>query len=365
MITKFHRYNESEVNIQLYDRVVCHGSIHTWDENGNYDINIEGQTGIVAYIRDGIRGQCGVVFDNYFFPVLKDLNHIINFRRGLFVPMNQLEQISPPVKNSMKFSDDAENLLNKLEFIKSIESSINYIDVTDKNDTISYISNDRLKRVPDKYIWNSPLRQEMKVGRFIQLINPYTDKRSLDKKIDIYKSAHNNIIGKKSIFKIVEGEEIRKWYDENSYRDGTGMLNKSCMKNKIERLDLYVDNPDKVSLLILVDEDNKLVGRSLIWRVGKPDITYQDRVYTVYQEDNQSFEKFAMEQGWNYYSRDHFNDMIIHLKYNPGRPEENPYMDTFEYFYIKGKYGKYYLSSQYENVGIDDWNTKFYEYSYV
>ena len=60
--------------------------------------------------------------------------------------------------------------------------------------------------------------------------------------------------------------------------------------------------------------------------------------------------------------------MIINLGYNPGRPEYNPYMDTFEYFYISGDHGKNYLTSEYEKDRSHlhpEGEKRFYEYSFV
>lgn len=372
MITKYQKFNEDVVELREYDRVIAHGELRVWnddnwgDERSEHSINMEGQTGIIFQIMSGHFKMCGVVFDNYFYPKLSDLDGNLKIKRGLWLPMNKIERIE---KKSFKdekpltFSDKAKRLFELCEYIKCpFWLNIDYVDITDKNDYVSYITKDRLNRLQEKDdVWNNNFRQEVRVGRFLQTINPYTNLKSLEKKINLYKGAYNGIILKRSTFRIVRGDEIYKWYDEFFYQEGTGQLNKSCMRNEKDRLRLYVENPEKISLLILINENNRLEGRALVWNVDKPDITYMDRIYTVYQEDVHRFENYAKQRGWKYFETYGFNHMIVQMKRNEGTPEENPYMDTFTYFYLNGKYGKYYLSTNYEDDNYED----FYEYNYI
>jgi hypothetical protein len=354
MILKYFKFNE-EVNneISYGDRVITHGKLKHWNEFGEYFINIDNQTGIIADVKRGAFKIYGVVFDDYFYAKLTDLDKVLKFKRGLWVGQDQLELIEERDYRSDKplsYSMDAKNLLEFCEYInRPVYLNIDYINITDKNDTISYITKDRLDRLgANDDQWDNNLRQEMRIGRFLQFLNPYSNQATVEKKVNLYKAAYNGIIDKKSEFRIVSGDEIYHWYDERSYQEGVGTLNKSCMRDKLERLSLYTNNPDKVSLLILVNDENKLVGRALIWNVDYPKLTYMDRTYTVYQEDVHRFEEYARQQGWKYYELTRNTPMRVFFKRRFDAPEESPYMDTFIAAYDNGEYGENYLSNKFE-----------------
>lgn len=366
MVLNFEKFLNEETlspeQIKEGDRIICYGSIEKHDENGNsFHLDIDGQTGIVAFVNRGYYNLCGIVFDNYFSNALNDLDRRININRCSWVITNKLKKI-PIVKenkNILKFSKNFKKIIDYVEYVECpiyIED-INYIDITSRQDTISYISNERLKRLNVwkddeetlEKIYSSTLRQEMKISRFIQMINPNTNKFSMDKKIDLYKSAYKSVILNKYNFKIVSGEDIRYWYDYRNYYGGVGSLNRSCMRNSMDRLNIYCENEDKINMLIMTDDDNnKLLGRALIWKVDKPKCIYLDRPYTVFQEDILAFYDFAIKRRWKYYDTPDFENMIIYLKKDYGDPERNPYMDTFSVFCIDGVQGNNYLTNSTE-----------------
>ncbi len=340
MIKDYLKFNESTKPIWYYDRIIAHGSLRFWGDDGQYNVDIEGQTGRVATIKGGGYKMVGVVFDNYFFNQLTDLDKILKFKRGLWVGMDQLEKVvveKPKIeRRPLSFSDKAKKVFEHCEYIEPpLFLDVDYIDVTEKNDTISYITRDRLERLGyDDDQWDNKLRQEMKVGKLIMMITPNTNQVSLEKKISLFKSAHNAIVTNKSTFKIVKGDEIGKWYNEDSYQEGTGQLNKSCMRDKMDRLSVYYTNPDKINMLILLNEDDKLVGRALVWKVDEPEgVTYMDRIYTVYSEDVHRFEDYARQHGWKYFEMYRYTTMKVYFDYDLGNEEENPYMDTFTNYY--------------------------------
>ena len=382
MILNYSKFYEGLVEeIRQYDRVICHGSLKYYDEEA-YHIDIEGKTGIVAEVKLGGERVCGVIFDNCFTKALNNLNmHNIKINRALWISEKHLEKVPyPPSKglNKTWLSDKLRDVMDYVEFIPPfrLRLDINYIDVTDKNDTVSYISNDRLDRLgSEDDQWKNNLRQEMKIGKFIQLINPYTDQPSLEKKINLYKATYNNIVMKNFSFTLVMGETVLKFYDEASYQEGAGSLNKSCMRNKLDRLNLYKDNPNKVKLLVMLNEEGKVAGRALVWNVdesypmialGKSNITYMDRPYVVYQQDIYLFEEYAKKNGWKYYEKGVRDKMIVYMGHDCGYPEENPYMDTFYYFYNVGPHGKFYLTNHLEEEDEDgEVFNDYYEYDQI
>ena len=66
--------------------------------------------------------------------------------------------------------------------------------------------------------------------------------------------------------------------------------------------DIYCKNPEKCKLLILLNEEEKLMGRALIW-VGMRKPTgrvYMDRIYVVNDADIKLYIDYAIENNWLY-----------------------------------------------------------------
>jgi hypothetical protein len=114
--------------------------------------------------------------------------------------------------------------------------------------------------------------------------------------------------------------------------------------------DIYVKNPDKVSLLILKsDDDQKIKARALVWNLDNPKVTFVDRIYTNDDSDVNLFKQYADSKGW-YYKRNQnsSNDRILIgkdgvtldegpllvtlLNENNGGYRNYPYLDTLKYF---------------------------------
>jgi hypothetical protein len=119
--------------------------------------------------------------------------------------------------------------------------------------------------------------------------------------------------------------------------------------SKGKYLKLYVNNPDKVKMLILYPEDirDKIIGRALIWQLDEPSgRIYMDRIYTAKDSDQYMFIEYAKSKGYLYkssqaYGWDYdiidgkdgnreFVPMVVNLK-----PEDYtyyPYLDTMQYY---------------------------------
>lgn len=151
-------------------------------------------------------------------------------------------------------------------------------------------------------------KEQMKIGKFANkiysLINETIPPTEMEKFVNEYKGI---ISAFKSMdnFDIVYGQNIRKFYNENTYSEGKGSLNQSCMRHDFCQLylDIFVDNPDKINLLILRNPINKLKidGRALIWNLdsdkGKK---FLDFPYTTKDYMYKIFESYAKKKGWFY-----------------------------------------------------------------
>lgn len=261
------------------------------------------------------------------------------------------------VKNSS--GNEIADILLQAENNNMYQSKFTLIDITDKNDFISFIQTNRILRknpdlnsdwrnqgiLPtdiylnnkDSEFWETG-RTEMAIGRWTRKV--FTDvlqksrssmilnNNELEEFVNQYKATHDSLNNIK--LELVEGEEIRHWYSVKNYENRMGQLGNSCMREpeKSTFFDIYVNNPDVCKLLILKSEsDNtKIKGRALIWKLNDGSY-YQDRVYTNNESDISLFENWAREKNMSYYRSDSVDDMTVQL--GNYTYQKYPYMDTF------------------------------------
>lgn len=178
----------------------------------------------------------------------------------------------------------------------------------------------------------------IKPGRLIKKLygDDYNEKE-VEEFVNILKAATN---AEDEEFKIISGEDIRKWYDVSTYAVDQNTLTKSCMRHSACQpyFDLYVDNPDLIKMLILINADNDLIGRALLWKIN--DITFMDRIYGT-DITIQKFINYAKKEGYIYkerqsYDNDYFIDKNNNIFYstfnipiNIKKYDKFPYLDTF------------------------------------
>lgn len=253
------------------------------------------------------------------------------------------------------------------------KSDINYINNTADSDIVTFLPKSKCKsypNIPDGYdpYMDGIGRSTMKIGRIVSSLfeqrhidNHLGDKRQIEKFVNAYKSWFDVSDFR---FEIVDGEDIKKYYLEESYHryhSSGGTLFNSCMRYQDRQsfLEMYSKNP-KVKMLILLDTFGgveKLRARALLWEAKTMDSTYlpvgsdvkvMDRIYYSMESDVITFKKWTIENGYiskylqkakvcNLFDVDGsvFKiDLIVKLdKYYF---EKYPYLDTFPYFDIGG-----------------------------
>jgi hypothetical protein len=196
-------------------------------------------------------------------------------------------------------------ILNRIDIhIRSPFLMLSYFDVVkDKNDMITYLPLDKFKRLEsqdDPY--KSRLRQSMKIGKLFRILDDKIIEKDVEKAINGYRAMHDICISNASDnLRLVSGEAIRFWYYEGTYVTGGGRLNSSCMKGKEKgpEMQMFVDNPQDIEMLILTNNDNKLLGRALVWHLTEPEgSVYMDYIYTRYDKDVELFRIYAKQRGW-------------------------------------------------------------------
>lgn len=283
--------------------------------------------------------------------------------------INFLNEAKEKEKCNLYFSNNFRNILKKIEtnnvaqeLLKSegnIVADFSWIDIDQKDSkNISYLQLDRANRVEgadltslpkiESPLWNSSLRQTMLVGKFINKLFPEKfSNNDIDKFYERYRPEVDS--KEDSRFKLVRGEDIRKWYNQNMYNGEMG----SCMRYDkcAPFFNIYCENPEKVGLLLYLDETGeKAYGRCLVWfGLFKPTgdtkesapYNLMDRIYVVNGKSSlpAMFKKYAIDNGWLYKEGDgsfclngvrKANAVTIRLK--PKDYGKYPYMDTMQYF---------------------------------
>lgn len=256
---------------------------------------------------------------------------------------DKLRKIFTKISNSS--SEEAKKIANFLilaEDSNQMEDKYTLIDVTDRNDYISHMQVNRIhKEFPgkddrvenDSKFWtNNKIRTEHKVGKWVTHIYKNVYKTTgfttaqIEEFSNVYKATYDGIDNLPD-FVILKGDDIKWGYLESNYSEGSGTLANSCMRypHCQTYFDIYTDNEDVCSLLVLKDSNNKVKGRALLWKLEDNDL-YMDRIYTANDSDKYLFVEWADENNYRKYSSD-YNSKTV--KVGESSYSKYPYMDTF------------------------------------
>lgn len=121
-------------------------------------------------------------------------------------------------------------------------------------------------------------------------------------------------------FKLLNGIDILEGYKYKNQIRNRSTLGNSCMNNKINLLDIYTENNDKVSLLVLYGFNNMILGRALIWKLKNRDELFMDRIYYADEYIRNLFINYAKNNKMIYRSGDAYDVFTIFL------PEKDKYI---------------------------------------
>ena len=264
------------------------------------------------------------------------------------------------------FLANTNNIICSIILNANTESGINYLSPSDKSDMISYLPESKFKNEMEFDVFGEKVgRSLMRVGRVVskliteEQLKQYGVKQS---QIEDFVNYYKSWFDKENVeFKIVEGDEIKKWYlDQNYFAPSgacMGTIWNSCMRYRERQsyLDLYCKNPNVKMLVMLVNYGGveKVRCRALLWddvrvansQVELPEtIKVMDRIYSVFDSDVKTFKKWAEDNGyitkWEQNAKSHqYFDIKGHpikIKCNLKIREKNlryyPYLDTFPFF---------------------------------
>lgn len=220
--------------------------------------------------------------------------------------------------------DEFKNLYNASNSLKDIISSINNNFAKKLFYTLVYKRCESIKMIDYKkvdgevYLTYLPIgkepvykdgfltsknRQSGKVGKIIKtFLNQCGEDSFSDRDLELFVNEFKSKCINNLTFKLVSGEDIVYYYNEDRYLSQNGSLGKSCMryKEKEEYIRFYSEC-EGCEMLIMFDttfSNTLIVGRALIWNYnGKK---YMDRRYGLSEIYERSFIYYAEYQKWNY-----------------------------------------------------------------
>jgi hypothetical protein len=249
--------------------------------------------------------------------------------------LNEIKSDSLVAQLLLKKRHDKEDL---------VDDPVNFISVsTQDSSRISYLTTERMGQIEDSEFWTSSRRFHVKPGGFISKVF----KNVSAKEVEIFSNLFRAESRKpKFTFKVVNGELIRELYHYSHHASESGSLGVSCMRYDScqKMMNMYVENSDKISMLVMFDEDDKVMGRALLWNFDGNKI--MDRIYSINDEQlPYYFKKWATDNGYlfrsqqNWYNSVNFQNLNtekqflkLEVKLDNYDFRYYPYLDTFRFY---------------------------------
>lgn len=222
-----------------------------------------------------------------------------------------------------------------------VTPDINYLSISKEDSSqISYMDNTKLERFGVGKKWNVKLRSRARPGRVVQRILPNLPDREIESFVNKYSAAASRSNKSENKISIVYGDKIKFWYHRKNYAHEYGSLGCSCMKYDEcqDYFGIYTENPDHVGMAIIVNSENKLLARCLIWYPNtKKDksVIFFDRIYAYNDETEFELYNWCINKGFTQGSDKNINKpkKVPKIKITLPNLEFDyyPYVDTFYY----------------------------------
>ena len=220
-------------------------------------------------------------------------------------------QYSTTLKSFLRKNHNTDAISRMLYNFQIEEDICDFIAI--RGEMLTYMPYGRLQKFTDSGRWVREGRQEIKPAKLArkiigdERIQMYglkdTDFEKFSNLLKSYVTSNGcDEQGVTTSLHVVNGEFITHYYTMDLNYDKTegSSLHGSCMQgNKAEHeyFEIYEKNPKHCSMLVLLDNDNDLLGRALVWK--KKDTYYMDRIYTI-DKYMDVFIDFAKENGMYY-----------------------------------------------------------------
>lgn len=254
-----------------------------------------------------------------------------------------------------------------------VDNNVNFISISDSDKTkISYLTEDRIEKISqsstDDY-WTTSKRFHCKPGAFVTKLFKCISQKEIEKFSNLYKAFSDK---KDFTIEIISGQEIAKYYYQETYSSNSGTLGNSCMKySRCQRFfKIYTENPDVISMLIMKSPTGSLIGRALIWNIDGQKV--MDRIYTIQDDEYIVFFKqwalrnnciFKTHQNWNHTlqfdSKEETKEYKFVVKLKKFNFDYYPYLDTFKWINLNdGNIANYKVSEDFSVISNADGQTQ-------
>ena len=321
------------------------------------------------------------------------LYYLSNFKRALDSSPDEFSEIVSDLRKLWGKETGVDiTLIDIEENMLSYSTGKGMEDLLDKNLNSIEITNNENDIL-------SLTRSKIKIGRFLnKVINtPKKYPESLIDKFVVYLQSNSKNTDDKWKISLVKGDEIAKYYNSNNYRTENkfgSSLWQSCMNDKKNKhidhwsfehikniFDIYTKNPEVCSLLIMTDESGKLAARALVWNVSVKqkekelgNIKFVDRIYSTEDWMVMKIQNWAKENGmarrltnigYNcsdiFYGGGKYYEVQMDVSVNKIYYSAFPYLDTFNYYDVKGGRLLNYKPSDFKGFGLQstegNWGT--------
>ena len=255
-----------------------------------------------------------------------------------------------------------------------VNDCVNYISVSSQDKRrISYLTQDRMESMSEDEYWNSTRRYHAKPGAFVSKVFNGIPPKEIEKFSNLFRAEADKPSFR---FEVVKGDRIRDIYYYESVASESGSLGISCMKHEHcqKYFGVYTQNTDKVSMLVMFDDEDMVIGRALLWDFDSYKL--MDRIYTINDERYSSYFKkwctkngflHKSEQNWyNTLSFEQFGDKRVKLKLKLTLDNRNfdyyPYMDTFKFIDNDGNLYNYHPDCDFRTLCSTDGRKQYSDY---
>ena len=300
---------------------------------------------------------------------------ITNYEQFLLETIIQTSEDFRKILNAMEGDKVADILIEILP--DDIKTNYNFIKLSNEVGKLSFLPDAQATRK----LQSGATEEEL----FAAASNPTTINRMVKSilsanKIDVsdvslelfgnkFKAMMSLYTNKELDIREVKGEEIKKWYLQDNYSQSPrATLHTSCMRYDScqEYFDIYIDNPEVVSLIILVNKEGKLEARALFWKTEQG--LYLDRVYFSHPTQNELLNNWAKLKYGEINSYNNLSGKRLSVQLKNYRFDLYPYIDTFCYLVgntlqnWEPSSSQKFIILQDTSGGYDDGNRTYSEY---
>jgi hypothetical protein len=265
------------------------------------------------------------------------------YLQKLFESVLEVDPDFYDILNRMPSEPISDKIFHWVADKKDIVTKYNFLSEDPKNvDKILFVPDNQYQRIKSQgQDPKTKTKSDSAIGRFARALMKDNNVNVSDPEIEKFVTNYKKLWTEKNSppeFKIVKGDDILYWYNENNYyAGGRSTLGNSCMRQPERNyfMNLYAQNPEKISLAIItkldVEGKEKLIARSLIWVIDDNKF-FCDRIY--YNDEP------LLELMRTFVSQNISGEVIFHDKYaipylkvdlNKVKFDRYPYADSIIY----------------------------------